>query len=161
MGVVLWGTIFLFENPAKTDFKLRWAPINTFEKGSNFVQKSRPHRTFLKYRGKSFLFALTQNPQLPPHRLRPQQTAKETHKTGMFLFSALAVSATFFCGRHGKKQLTVVSAEQARNQKRFLPVFQFYPLGEMRPDKLNRRYKQSSPMLCVQHIGLVGNGGCK
>jgi len=52
-----------------------------------------------------------------------------------------------------------VSAEQARNRKRFFPVFQFDPFGEMRPDKLNRRYKQSSPMLCVPAIGLVGNGG--
>jgi hypothetical protein len=77
----------------------------------------------------------------------------------MFLFSVLAVPATFSCGRHGKKQLTVVSAEQARNRKRFLPVFQFDPFEGMWPDKLNRRYKQSSPMLCVPAIGLVGNGG--
>jgi hypothetical protein len=88
---------------------------------SNFVHESRQDGTFLKFWGESFFYHLTQTPFLPPQDLCPQQTAKGKHKTGLFLLLVLAVPATFFCGRHGKKQLTVVSAEQARNQKRFLP----------------------------------------
>jgi len=42
----------------------------------------------------------------------------------------------------GKKQLKVVSAEQACNRERFLPKFEFYPEGKSRPGKLNSRYVQ-------------------
>ena len=83
------------------------------------ISLPRQNRTSFNFRGESFIFTLTSTLQLPPQVLRPQQSTKGTHKTGTFLFSVLTVPATFFCGHHGKKQLTVVSAEQARNRSVF------------------------------------------
>jgi len=112
----------------------------SLEEGSNFVQNSRHYGTFLKFRGESFLFAHHTASRIPPHLLRPKQAIKRTHNYNSNLKKILAVPATFSCGRNGKKQLTVVSAEQACNRKGFLPWFQLFPGERTRPGKLNSRH---------------------
>ena len=118
----------------------------SLEEGSNFVQNSRQHRTFFQYRRKSFLFAHRTASHIPPHPLRPEQTIKRTHNYNSNLKKNLAVPATFLGGRKGKKQLTVVSAEQACNRKRFLPWFKLIPGERTRPGKLNSRYAHTPKM---------------
>ena len=112
----------------------------SFEEGSNFVQNIRHYRTSFRFRRESFLYALPAASNIPPHRLRAQQTIERTHERHAHFYMTMAVSATFFRGRQGKKQLKVVSAGQACNRKRFLTWFQFFPFGEMRTSKLNSRY---------------------
>jgi len=118
----------------------------SLEEGSNFVQNSRQHRTFFHYRRKSFLFAHHTASHIPPHPLRPEQTIKRKHNYNSNLKKILAVPATFLGGRKGKKQLTVVSAEQACNRKRFLPWFQLFPSERTSPGKLNSRHPHTPKM---------------
>ena len=99
-------------------------PSSPSKKVRTSFKNSRHYRTFFYFRGESFSFY----PHPQPHRLlptSPSPSANYQMDAQIALIQPklrfLAVPATFFCGRHGKKQLTVVSAEQARNRKRFLP----------------------------------------
>ena len=87
------------------------------------------------------LFYSPPAPQLIPlHCLDTQQPIERTHERHAHFFITLAVPATFFCGRQGKKQFSVVSAQMACNRKRFLTWFQFFPFGDGRVSKGKSRY---------------------
>ena len=125
----------------------------SLEEGSNFVQNIRHNRTSSTRWAVSFLFTLPAASHIPPHSLRPHQTIERTHEHYVHFYMTMAVPATFFSDRQGKKQLKVVSAGQTCNRKRFLTWFQFFPFGEMRTSKLNSRY---TPM----KIKILCNGYC-
>ncbi len=75
-----------------------------------------------------FIFIRPAATHIPTHSLSAQQTIERMHERHAHFILTMAIPATFFSGRRGKKQLRVVSAGQACNRKRFLTWFQFFLL---------------------------------
>jgi hypothetical protein len=109
------------KKPTETAFNLEWAPIILLRSRFELRSEMPTKQDFLQLLEEVLCFHPLPNSPTPPTRPSPSTNCQRDAQNRDVSVLSPGGSGHIFLWPTGKKQLPVVSAEQARNRKRFLP----------------------------------------